>query len=143
MKVLSNASIYGLRALIYLASKNREKAYVSIGEMSETMDISFHFLTKILQTLTKKGILESYRGPSGGVALTRPPDQIYMVEIVRILEGDDYFDTCFLGFPDCGKAAPCPMHNFWQSVKDVFREQFETTSLDELSLKIKTGKLRI
>ncbi|HFA49175.1 MAG TPA: Rrf2 family transcriptional regulator [Bacteroidetes bacterium] len=143
MKVLSNASIYGLRALIYVASQKNEKEYVSIREMSESMDISFHFLTKILQTLTKNGILYSSRGPHGGVALTRPPGQVFMVEIVKILEGEDYFDTCFLGHPDCGIAAPCPMHDFWINVKSVFLDRFEKTSLEELSAKIKEGKLRL
>ena len=143
MKVLSNASIYGLRALIYVASRKNEKEYVSIKEMSESMDISFHFLTKILQTLSKNELLKSYRGPNGGVALTRPPEQIFMVEVVKILEGHDYFDTCFLGLPGCGEEAPCPMHYFWQNVKAVFRKQFENTSLQELSAKIEDGKLRL
>ncbi len=142
MKVLSNASIYGLRALIYVASRKNEKEYVSIKEMSESMDISFHFLTKILQTLSKRNILRSYRGPNGGVALTKPSEEIFMVEIVKILEGDEYFDTCFLGFPGCGREAPCPMHDFWQNVKHVFLDTFEKTSLEELSEKIADGKLR-
>lgn len=143
MKILSNASIYGMRALIYLASKKSRDEYVSIKEMSEKMDISFHFLTKTLQTLTKKGILQSYRGPSGGVALARSPESIYMLEIVKVLEGENFFDTCFLGLPDCGDEKPCPMHEFWAEVKEKFKDQFADTSLMELSYQVNEGIIRI
>lgn len=143
MKILSNASVYGLRALIYMASKKSREEYVSIKEMSEKMDISFHFLTKTLQTLTKKGILQSYRGPSGGIALTRSPESIYMLEIVKVLEGENFFDTCFLGLPDCGDEKPCPMHEFWAEVKEEFKQQFANTSLKELSYQVNEGIIRI
>lgn len=142
MKVLSNSSLYGLRALIYVAGRKQEKEYVSIREISESMDISFHFLTKILQKLSQNGILTSYRGPNGGIALTKPPDEVFMVEVVKILEGEDFFDTCFLGLPDCGNAAPCPMHHFWVNVKAVFLNEFEKTSLAELGAKIQNRELR-
>ena len=50
--MLSNASEYGIRALIYLAA-HQEKSTIPISEISERLNISFHFLTKILQVLTK------------------------------------------------------------------------------------------
>ncbi len=50
--MLSNAAIYGIRGLIYLASK-KERKYIPISEISEKLDISFHFLTKIFQKFTK------------------------------------------------------------------------------------------
>ncbi len=72
MKVLSKATVYGLRALVFMASEKERTGYVSISEIAERLNISFHFLTKTFQTLTQHGILESYRGPNGGVALTKP-----------------------------------------------------------------------
>jgi len=143
VKVLSNASIYGLRALIYVASQKNDSAYVGIKEISDNLDISFHFLTKILQTLSQNNILSSYRGPNGGVALTRPPEQIFLVEVVKVLEGQDFFDTCMLGLPGCGEVAPCPMHHFWKDIKAVFLHEFETTSLADLGAKIKARSMRL
>jgi Rrf2 family protein len=125
-----------------VAGQESEKKYVNIREMSESMDISFHFLTKILQKLTQHGLLVSYRGPNGGVALTRPPEQIFMVEVVKVLEGQNFFETCFLGFDGCGKEAPCPMHHFWVNVRSVFLHEFTTTSLAQLGMKIRSGQMR-
>jgi len=58
--VLSKACIYGIQAAIYVASV-KDVGYVSIQEISEKLNISFHFLTKVLQQLTQAGILNSYR----------------------------------------------------------------------------------
>jgi Rrf2 family iron-sulfur cluster assembly transcriptional regulator len=143
VKVLSRASVYGLRALAYIVSKKEESGYVSIGEISRELDISFHFLTKTFQSLTQHGILESYRGPSGGIALARPPGQIFLIDIVKIIEGEDFFETCLLGLPGCGEAKPCPVHDFWKKTKEALKKEFETTSLVDLGAKVSEERLRI
>jgi len=56
--MLSKASIYGISALLYIELFGDEK-YVSIGDMSKKLDISFHFLTKILQSLKEKKLITS------------------------------------------------------------------------------------
>jgi Rrf2 family iron-sulfur cluster assembly transcriptional regulator len=143
MRALSKATIYGLRALIYVASKNNRNEYVSIGEISDELGISFHFLTKTFQVLNQNGILVSLRGPKGGILLARPIDQIYLIELVHILEGDDFFDKCLLGLPGCGEEAPCPVHNFWKNVKGSLQTEFNKTSLAMLIRGVNSGKMRI
>ncbi|MCF8244126.1 MAG: Rrf2 family transcriptional regulator [Saprospiraceae bacterium] len=143
MKVLSKGTVYGLRALVYLATQKDRTGYVSIGEISEKLDISFHFLTKTFQMLTQKGILESYRGPSGGIALNKPAEQIFLFDIVKILEGDDFFDKCLLGLPGCGDFEPCPVHDFWKVAKAALKNEFEITSLAELGAKVTDERLRL
>ncbi len=143
MKVLSKGCVYGLRALLYLVSEKPPEEYVSIREISEELDISFHFLTKTFQSLTQKGILRSYRGPNGGVALARPPARIFLTDIILTLEGEDFFDKCLLGLAGCGQAAPCPVHDFWASHKAELRSEFERTSLADMGRKINREKLRL
>lgn len=132
MKVLSKSSEYGLRALLYLTVKGQEQEFVSIKAMSEDLDISFHFLTKILQALTQADMLTSYRGPNGGVAFKIPPDSIMLGDVVRVLEGNDFFETCLLGLPGCGEAVPCPMHRFWMEIRGALQQEFDTTSLAQM-----------
>jgi len=143
VKVLSKASVYGLRALMYIVAKKDVQGYVNIGEISKELDISFHFLTKIFQSLTQNNILESYRGPNGGVALVKPPDQIFLIDIVKILDGADFFDKCLLGLPGCGNFDPCPVHDFWAVTKAALKDEFETTSLAELGAKVSEDRLRL
>jgi len=115
-----------------MVAKRGGQEYVSIREMSERLDISFHFLTKILQMLTQANLLISYRGPNGGVAFKKPPEEIRLSEVVLILEGDDYFDKCLLGLPGCGDRQPCPMHQFWKEIKGSLKKEFDHTSLAEM-----------
>jgi Rrf2 family protein len=143
LKVLSKSSEYGLRALLYMVSKSDAQQYVSIREMSENLDISFHFLTKILQSLTQANLLVSYRGPSGGVAFNVPPDKILLSDVVRVLEGNDFFDTCLLGLPGCSEIAPCPMHQFWKEIRGALKQEFETTTLAEMGQAAQKRSLRL
>ena len=143
MKILSKASVYGLRALMYLASEKDRTGYLSIGEISEKLNISFHFLTKTFQILTQHGILESYRGPNGGIALKKPADEIFLTDIVKIIEGEDFFDKCLLGLPGCGVEAPCPVHDFWKDAKGAVKLEFDITSLAELGAKVSDERMRL
>lgn len=126
-----------------MASEKERVGYVSLGELSEKLNISFHFLTKTFQTLTQHGILESYRGPNGGVALTKPADEIYLTDIVHVLEGEDFFDKCLLGLPGCGVEAPCPVHDFWKDAKKAMKHEFDITSLAELGEKVADDRFRL
>lgn len=140
--LLSKSCVYGLRASLYLAS-NQNGEFISIRKMSDELDISFHFLTKILQQLTAAELLESHKGPKGGVRLTAPGDKISLIEIVIAIDGRELFTECALGLPGCGIEKPCPLHDKWADTRDNIREMLEDTTLKELAKKGKSGNLRI
>ncbi|MDZ7657739.1 Rrf2 family transcriptional regulator [Fodinibius sp.] len=140
--IFSTSCVYGLRAMIYLASISRED-YVSIKELSEKLDISFHFLTKILQQLTAEDILESMKGPKGGVRLSKSGREIMLKEVVEAIDGSAIFTECVLGLPGCGSEKPCPMHEMWEDTRDEINELFTTTSLQDMSKEGKAKDLRI
>ncbi|HED11360.1 MAG TPA: Rrf2 family transcriptional regulator [Caldithrix abyssi] len=133
--MLSNTTVYGLRAMIHLANSNQDQ-YISISKMSEELKISFHFLTKILQKLTQNKLLVSYRGPKGGVRLSKKPEDISIYEIVIILETRPMFTECILGIPGCEDDAPCPLHEEWRPLRLQIEHQFRTTSLAHLADKL-------
>ena len=140
--LLSKSCVYGLRASLFLAS-NQNRQYISIKELSEKLDISFHFLTKILQQLTAVDLLESLKGPNGGVRLSKPGDEITLLDVVIAIDGDELFTECVLGLPGCGMEKPCPFHNHWMDTRDDIREMLETNSLAKMAEEGKKGNLRI
>ena len=140
--LLSSACVYGLRASVYLASSS-EESYISITKIGEDLDISRHFLTKVLQQLTEAGILESHKGPKGGVRLVSPPEGIHMIDIVYAIDGMKLLTECALGLPGCGIEKPCPIHDKWASTRDEIRLMLAETSLEDLVRKGKEGNLRI
>lgn len=140
--LLSNACVYGLRASVYLAAV-KEESYVSIKKISSDLDISHHFLTKVLQQLTSANLMESMKGPKGGVRLTQETNDITLLEIVAAIDGMDILTECALGLPGCGSAKPCPIHDKWADTRDEIRKMLSETSLQELVDEGKSGNLRI
>lgn len=140
--VFSQACMYGIRASLYIAAKQNDH-YLPINEISRDLGISFHFLTKILQKLTQRHLLKSYRGPNGGVTFAKSPDQIRLYEIVEAIDGDDLFTECILGLPDCGSQQACPLHEQWGSLRDELKSVMEETSLAALSARINSMGLRL
>lgn len=143
MEVLSKPTVYAIRALLYLVATEKENDIVSIRELAGELNISFHFLTKILQKLTENDIIQSSRGATGGIILKRAPASIHLAEIVTIIEGPHFFDKCILGLPGCGNKKPCPMHAFWKETKSSIKEMFETTTLKEMGRQTKIKSLRL
>lgn len=141
--VLSKACTYGVLASLFIAREaSRSKDYVSIGRMSRELNISFHFLTKILQQLTSAGILVSMKGPKGGVALKRNPEEISLVDIVVAIDGMGLFTDCLLGLPGCGEEKPCPVHDEWASIRADLFHTFRGKSLAETAKRIDDLNLR-
>jgi Rrf2 family iron-sulfur cluster assembly transcriptional regulator len=140
--LLSKSCEYGLRAVVYLAAKQDEE-YVSIREISEKLDISFHFLTKILQQLTSANLLESFRGPKGGVKLHRASEQINLREIVEAIDGTELWTGCVLGLPGCGEQRPCPLHDEWATRRTNIKEMLEAMDLGHLAERAIAQNLRL
>ncbi len=142
--LLSKACIYGIRASLYVAAMHEQKRpFVPIREVSDKLELSFHFLTKILQQLTAAGLMKSYKGPNGGIAFTREPKDIKLIEVVSAIDGLDLFKECVLGLPGCGHKQPCPFHDKWATTREAIEIMFNATSLEELATKGKRMNLRL
>jgi Rrf2 family protein len=142
MLLISKACNYGIRASLFVASKP-DLQYVPIHQISEELNISFHFLTKILQILTQKNIMNSYRGPNGGVSLARPSQEISILDIIEAIDGLKIFKECLLGLPECNNNKPCPLHEKWADVREELRNTFSNSNLSDLADQIKDYKIRI
>ncbi|MBF0288838.1 MAG: Rrf2 family transcriptional regulator [SAR324 cluster bacterium] len=140
--MFSKRCSYAIRAVVYLASLKHHD-YVSIQEISTKLSISFHFLTKVLQMLTNQHIINSYRGPKGGVALARSAETISLFEIVNAIDGDKTFSECILGLAMCGDDHPCPLHDEASIRKEQMKQLLNTTTIASLAHKVKDLNLRL
>ncbi len=120
-----------MRAVIFLAG-GRAGEYVTIRQISSQLGISHPFLTKVLQVLTREGILHSFRGPSGGVALARAAEEISLKEIIVAIDGKTLFTHCALGIADCTAANPCSMHGLWEHLQKHLESTLSTTTVADI-----------
>ncbi|MEQ1919751.1 MAG: Rrf2 family transcriptional regulator [Elusimicrobiota bacterium] len=109
---LPQSSRYAVSAALYLATVPVGE-YHMVGEISRVTDLSPSYLSKILQRLSKIGVLDSRRGAKGGYRLRRPAAEITLSEIVaasqRLEKGPM---PCMIEAKNCDAAKPCAMHQF-------------------------------
>jgi len=129
--MLSNSCRYGIRAVVYLASNRHGKNNIGIREISENLNLPAPFLAKILQQLAKQKILNSVKGPNGGFSLLKKPESVTMLDIVKIIDGDDLFRNCLIHDGSCAEIKrnrkACPVHDDYSSIRAnivrLFREK--------------------
>lgn len=128
--------------MLYLAEHSGRRP-VFLREISGSLNLPHHFLGKILQTLTREGIVVSRRGKSGGYALGRDPEEISVIEIIRAVDGESFLDQCMIGFSRCSDVNPCPAHATWKKSKENILFMLYNKSVAEFSrgLDIKISRI--
>ncbi len=140
--MISKTCIYGIQATIYIASQAQGQ-WVSIQSIASNLNISFHFLTKVLQQLTAAGIMSSQRGVHGGVMLAKSSEDVTLLDIITTIDGTETFEQCMLGLPGCGTAEACPVHDRWSTLRTEIARVFMSTTLDQLARDATTLNLRL
>jgi Rrf2 family protein len=115
--IFSRQCEYALQAVTYLAL-NRQGEMTSIKDISTRLGIPYHFLAKILQDLSRKGLLASLKGPTGGFTLGVPAEEITLFHIVEAIDGIDFTKKCVMGFPECSGTNPCAVHEIWGELRE-------------------------
>ena len=98
--MLSNTSKYAIRAVIYLSINAGEERKIGIKQISKDLNIPTPFLGKILQILAKHKLLSSTKGPHGGFGLGKKADEIKLIDVVNIIDGQDIFKKCLIRLED-------------------------------------------
>jgi len=133
--IFSKSCEYAFQAVLYLASRPQNEP-ILLREVSDRLDIPHHFLSKVLQTLSRDGIVTSYKGATGGFVLGRSPKEIKLIDIVRATDGEKFLDDCVLGFPGCGDQNPCSVHHTWKKAKKILLDMLNTKNVAQLSKEI-------
>lgn len=137
--MFSKACEYGIKAMIFIAQAGEGGRVVSLKEIAGEINSPVAFTAKILQTLSREGLLLSTKGAAGGFQLSSSPAKINLVRIVSAIDGNGVFTGCGLGLEKCNALKPCPVHFKFAKVRDELAEMLRTTDLEELSSGLKEG----
>jgi len=129
---LTKKADYGLMALKYLAEQANTAApsaqdhpahALSAKDIAEAYHIPPQLLAKILQTLTRAGILVSHAGTNGGYALARPAHDVTAFEVIRAIDGPLFITSCITIHGTCDLHGTCtikePLRKVNDSIKDL------------------------
>ena len=119
---------YALRAIVHLAKQ--PELLQTTSQIASATQVPAPYLSKVLQTLTREGLVTVKRGVSGGFLLGKTPDQLTIYEVVQCVDPIQRIHTCPLELSSHRKRL-CSLHkkmdSAMASIEDVFRS---TTLLD-------------
>ncbi len=128
---LFKSSEYAIRCLVFMATSDCELC--SVKRLSEALDIPYKFLGRLMSRLGAAGIIASRHGKNGGYRIARPLDEVYLADIIDVVEGLESYQRCILGFETCDDKNPCPLHDRWKGHREDIRKMIDTVTLAELA----------
>jgi Rrf2 family protein len=136
MRTISKRTQYGLKAMLALGKRYRQKP-VLIATLSREESIPLKFLEVILLDLKRHGLLESKKGKGGGYLLSRPPSTITLGSVIRMIEGPlaplpCASETAFRACPECKDIETCGIRIVMRQVRDAMVSVLDKTTLADL-----------
>lgn len=128
----STKARYGLRAMIELA-KDYGKGALQLKEVARRQGLSEKYLEHLFRFLRMGGLIRSIRGASGGFALSRPPKEISVLEVVQALEGPLDPVECVSNREICEKVDYCVTREVWMGLKEVVCCYLSSLDLETLA----------
>ena len=111
--MLSQASGYAATALGFVASAGGRPLLVK--EIAKEAEIPAPYLAKIIQALSRKGLVNTQRGIGGGVTLAKDPGEISLYDVCSALDDPITQTRCMLGTAQCSDDRACPAHKFYSA----------------------------
>lgn len=129
-----------MRAVFYVAQRSQEGHKVGIKEIAIHINSPEPFLAKILQRLSREGLIQSAKGPNGGFyfdidSLNRP-----LADIVVAVEGNDVFTGCGLGLTYCSETNPCPLHEDFKKIRNQLSQMLRATTIGKFNMGLIKGQ---
>ncbi|HEX9024014.1 MAG TPA: Rrf2 family transcriptional regulator [Geobacteraceae bacterium] len=134
--MISKKTKYGLKSLLYLARKYNQGP-VLISDLAKEERIPKKFLELILLALKNNGVLQSKKGKGGGYYLGKPPREISLGNVVRILDGplapvSCVSETAYASCQECLDERTCGIRLVMKDVRDAIANILDGTSLADM-----------
>jgi len=130
MKLITRDTDYAIRALCYIARHRKET--VTAKEMVARLRIPRPFLRKILQTLNRRDILKSYKGRDGGFTLARPPERIFLIELIEAFQGPFQLNEHVFKNSPCPHKKTCGLKAKLDNIEGYVKSQLGDITLKSL-----------
>lgn len=126
--MISKTAEYALRAVLFIA-KESERGPVRANELARVLGVPANYLSKILHTMARAGLLTSGRGPRGGFQLAKAADETLLADVLEALDPSLLRSDCLLGNPVCSDEEACAVHHKWKGLRDPICEFFRGTTV--------------
>lgn len=140
MPMFSLTAEYALRAVVHLAAvKQRgDGASQTLGQIAHGTRVPEGYLSKVLQSLSRSGVILSQRGLGGGFRLAAPAESTTILAVLAAVDPIERIHTCPLGLESHGTNL-CPLHRRLDEAMAFTEKQFANTTVAELILEKEIG----
>ena len=128
---LSKTTDYGIVLLAQLAGAEAGRS-LNARELAAGSDLPVPMVSKVLKALAREGLLVSQRGAKGGYSLARPPEELPVADVIRVLEGPLALTDCAIGPAHCAHESACVVREPWQQISRVVERALADISLADL-----------
>ena len=137
--MINQTSRYALNILGFLAENQGRRTRSE--EISRATGIPANYLSKILNQLRKQALVNSEKGWGGGFELRPEALQTPISKILVIVEGVESVqrEDCLFGLPECNADDPCPLHPYWEKIRDTYHQMLAETRIVDL-IKVDAAK---
>ena len=130
--MISRRTDYGVRIVLDLAALPQDER-TAAHDIADRQQIPRPFLAKIVSQLCLAGLVTTYRGAGGGVALAKPAAEITLLEVVEALEGPVRLNRCVIRPDDCPRNTYCPVHLVWSQAQADLVDRLGHTTFEILA----------
>ena len=129
--MVSKTALYAIRALCALAKlPGGERA--GAASIAEAIGAPPNYLGKLLQTLSRQGLVESKKGLNGGFCLSKAPKSITLKDVVDPIDQVGRWPECLLGMSECSPESGCVVHDRWGPLRDGYLALLQDISIADL-----------
>lgn len=129
---LTRAADYAVRVMVHLAAQH-EHARFSLSSLADATAAPQSFLSKVMQSLARKELIDSQRGHAGGFAISPRGRKASMREVIEAVDGPIRLNVCLEG--PCTRQRWCPAHPVWVKAQQAMLAVLEGAQVSELSMK--------
>jgi Rrf2 family protein len=129
---LTRAADYAVRVMVHLAGLPPETR-ASRGELAEAAQCPDQFLSKVLQSLTKSGLVVSHRGNTGGFELPTIHREASILQVIEAVEGPVRLNVCLVSDHACVRQTWCPVHCVWAEAQAAMMSVLRRATISEMA----------
>jgi Rrf2 family protein len=132
--MITRTGLHAVRAMVALA-RLPEGAFAGAASVARDIGAPPNYLSKLLQSLAREGLVRSQKGQGGGFRLARDPRQISLLDVVQPIEPVGRWSGCVLGHRECSDDTPCAIHHRWKHVRMAYLRMLAVTTVADLLAK--------
>jgi Rrf2 family protein len=128
---LTRAADYAVRVMIHLSSLT-PGTRLPLHTLAQAVNVPESFLSKVLQSLTRAGLIASRRGTDGGFTLHAGTNAVSMLDVIQAIDGPIQLNVCLAPDASCSRSGNCPAHPVWARAQEALVSVLAEAKLSDM-----------